>query len=123
MNSELEDQLYAQVAKEISTGNYLPAPMARAVEQSAGNADLAKSLYVKFRIEQLKREVEQEALRQQQEAERAAQAKEEQIRQRFFAERAKRLATDPSEVTKQVSGVLIAIFILLFLICVGLFLR
>jgi hypothetical protein len=69
MDKELEDQFYEQVAREIAASNYQPAPMARAVEKSAGNPDLAKSLYVKFRLEQLIREYDQEIRRRQREAE------------------------------------------------------
>lgn len=72
MDKELEDQFYEQVAREIAVSNYQPAPMARAVEKSAGNPDLAKSLYVKFRIEQLIREYDQETRRRQHEAEQHA---------------------------------------------------
>ena len=72
MDKELEDQFYEQVAREITANNYQPAPMARAVEKSAGNSDLAKSLYIKFRIEQLVREYDQEIRRRQHEAEQQA---------------------------------------------------
>lgn len=69
MDKELEDQFYEQVAREIAANNYQPAPMARAVEKSAGNADLAKSLYVTFRVEQIVRDFKQEIRRKQLEAE------------------------------------------------------
>lgn len=78
MNKELEDQFYEQVAREIAASNYQPAPMARAVEKSAGNPDLAKSLYVKFRLEQLVREYDQETRRRQREAEERAIAERRQ---------------------------------------------
>lgn len=100
MDRELEDKLYEQVAKEVAASNYVPAPMARAIEQSAGNADLAKSLYVKFRIEQLKYGIEQEAIlnaeRQEQEAKRAAEMRKEKTRQR---------------VTQNFKGCLLLVFI------------
>ncbi len=78
MDKELEDQFYEQIAREIAASNYQPAPMARAVEKSAGNPDLAKSLYVKFRVEQLAREFKQETRRRQLEAEELAVAERRQ---------------------------------------------
>lgn len=87
MDRELEDQLYGQVAKEVAENNYFPAPMARATEKSGGNADLAKSLYIKFRVEQLAREVKQEVRRQQLESEQLAlEVKQEVRRQQLESE-------------------------------------
>ena len=78
MDKKLEDQFYEQIAREIAASNYQPAPMARAVEKSAGNPDLAKSLYVKFRVEQLARDFKQETRRRQLEAEELAVAERRQ---------------------------------------------
>ena len=93
MNREQEDHLYAQVAREVTEGIRYPAPLARAAEKSAGNADLAKSLYIKFRVEQIAREREQEARRCQDELERVKRnLKEEARRQRIESEQAERAA-------------------------------
>jgi hypothetical protein len=89
MNQELEDLFYEQVAREIAEKNYQPASMARAVEKSAGNPDLAKSLYVKFRVEQLARDFKQETRRRQLEAEELAVAERRQA-----ADRAKTIAEE-----------------------------
>jgi hypothetical protein len=97
MDKELEDQFYEQVAHEIAANNYQPAPMARAVEKSAGNPDLAKSLYVKFRVEQLTREFKQETQRRQLEAEQHAR---EQSRLQAIALEKRRLEERVTEKKK-----------------------
>jgi hypothetical protein len=87
MNRELEDQLYARVAQEVSEGTFCPAPMARAREKSSGNFELAKSLYIKFRVEQLAREVKQEAQRKKLESNRLTrEAREEERRRQLESE-------------------------------------
>lgn len=85
MDKELEDQFYEQVAREIKECNYQPASMARAVEKSAGNPDLAKSLYVKFRVEQLAHDFKQEIRRKQIEAEEHAIEERRQVAARVKA--------------------------------------
>jgi hypothetical protein len=116
MNQELEDQLYARVAQEIATKEYQPAPMARAMERAAGNADIARSLYIKFRVEQLAREVEQENQRSRIEAEGIARIAAESRRQRSIAQAQKRRAT-----FLKVTGIVIAAIIgIAFLLLIAL---
>ena len=97
MDKELEDQFYEQVAREITANNYQPAPMARAVEKSAGNSDLAKSLYIKFRIEQLVREYDQEIRRRQHEAEEHAIAERRQAAARAQAHAEEKIRQEESD--------------------------
>lgn len=108
MNRELEDQLYARVAQEVSEGTFYPAPMARAREKSSGNFELAKSLYIKFRVEQLARDVKQEArikkieseqlFREAREETRRRQLESDQIEQEQRRQRAKEVKDHRKEV-------------------------
>jgi hypothetical protein len=104
MNPEFEDQLYAQVAREMAANNYHPAPMARAAEKAAGNADLARSLYIGFRVEQLARETR----RRQLEDQRRAQDEAERRRAQLVTETKRK-------TTSFVKGILIGILILFVL--------
>ena len=101
MDKELEDQFYEQVAREIAVSNYQPAPMARAVEKSAGSPDLAKSLYVKFRIEQLVREYDQETRRRQREAEQLAITERRQAAERAQAIAEEKIRQKKSDQLRQ----------------------
>jgi len=74
MNQELEDQLYAQVAREMATDIYDPASTARAAEKAAGDPGLARSLYIGLRVEQLARAAEQEARKRAAEEQRKARS-------------------------------------------------
>lgn len=52
-----EDSLYSQVAEEIAQGKLDSGIWAKAIAHSEGSENLAKSLYVKFRITQMKEQV------------------------------------------------------------------
>jgi hypothetical protein len=85
MNKQLEDQIYAEVAREIADNFYHPASMARAVEKSNGDSDRAKSLYIRFRFDQLAHEHKVEAHALQEEAKRRQLMAEEAARAEALA--------------------------------------
>jgi len=48
-----EERAYEQVASEMSANNLRPGLMAKAYAESAGNTNVAKSLYIKYRAKQI----------------------------------------------------------------------
>ena len=48
-----DEEAYAQVAAELTERNLKPGLWAKALAESVGNENVAKSLYLKFRAEQL----------------------------------------------------------------------
>ena len=48
-----EESAYEQVASEMSANNLRPGLMAKAYAESAGNTNVAKSLYIKYRAKQI----------------------------------------------------------------------
>ena len=77
-NEHLQDKLWTQVGEEVARKEYSPGPMAKAVAESNGNRDLVQSLYIKFRREELLRQMERES--QQQEIQRREQQEVERKR-------------------------------------------
>lgn len=53
INQKTQDAFYAQVAIEVQSKDFKPDIVARAAAESNGNKDLAQSLYIKYRVEQL----------------------------------------------------------------------
>ena len=105
MNRDVEDQLYAHVAREIAANEFHPAPMARAAAMAAGNPDAAKGYYITFRVEQLARQVSKEAQRHQLEANRAAEAAAQERREEAIAQleaKAAQLETEAVEFVRAV---------------------
>ena len=72
-NPHVQDEIYRAVGEEVVRKEYHPGPMARAVAESAGNRDVVQSLYIRFRCEELERQVE-----------RAEQQARERKRQNIF---------------------------------------
>ncbi|MCX7003944.1 MAG: hypothetical protein NTV22_11825 [bacterium] len=59
-NSHKLDEIYRIVGEEVSRKEYQPGAMARAVEEAQGNRDLVQPLYIKFRREELVRQMAEE---------------------------------------------------------------
>lgn len=59
------DHLYEIVGQELKKGEERPGLMARAVFEADGDPNRAKSLYIKYRIEQLRENSNQESLKEQ----------------------------------------------------------
>ncbi|MDD5204900.1 MAG: DUF2628 domain-containing protein [Desulfobacterales bacterium] len=59
------DHLYEIVGQELKKGEERPGLMARAVLEADGDPNRAKSLYIKYRIEQLRENSKQESLKEQ----------------------------------------------------------
>lgn len=55
-SAALENLIYKQAAEEIAAGKFSPGPWAKACEKAQGNKNLAESLYVKFRTEEISME-------------------------------------------------------------------
>jgi len=72
--------IYGMVADELSRNDVKHGPMAHAVAESHGDEKLAKSLYIKFRADQLFEEMEKE-LREKAEAEQRHQKREARKRE------------------------------------------
>ncbi len=60
-NPHLQDEIYRIVGEEVARKEYHPGPMARAVAEARGNRDMVQSLYIKFRYEELGRQIERAA--------------------------------------------------------------
>jgi len=56
-NQVSEEQLYSIVLEEINNKKYIEVLMAKAFVEAEGNDKKAKALYIKFRIESLKKEI------------------------------------------------------------------
>ena len=83
-NAHLQDEIYRTVGEEVARKEYHPGPMARAVAESAGNRDVAQSLYIRFRCEELERQIEREAVAEAQRRQNAEQKARERKRQNIF---------------------------------------
>ena len=84
MDKGIEDQFYAQAARELREDEPDLSCMARATEKAEGDAKRTKSLYITFRVEQLARELE---VAKQREAEkRQTEAQREAERRSFIAQ-------------------------------------
>jgi ribosomal protein S27AE len=59
-NSLKLDEIYRIVGEEVSQKEYQPGAMAKAVEEAQGNRDLVQPLYIKFRREELVRQMAEE---------------------------------------------------------------
>lgn len=59
-NSDLQSDLYRAIGEEIARKEYFPGPIARAVAEALGNKNLVQSLYIKFRYEELSRQMEKD---------------------------------------------------------------
>jgi len=57
------DELYEIVGQELKRGEERPGLMARAIAETEGNPDKAKSIYIRYRIEQLKEHTNSASLR------------------------------------------------------------
>jgi len=57
---QIEDSFYAQVGEEISRNEYKTGLLTKATAESKGNGELVKSLYIKYRFEQLMGEYQSE---------------------------------------------------------------
>lgn len=53
----IQDEVYRVIGEEIARKEFYPGPMARAVAEARGSNELVQSLYIKFRFEQLVREI------------------------------------------------------------------
>jgi len=73
MDKTVENQLYVQVWEEVARQEYQPGLIARAVAEARGNRDVAQSLYIKYRFEELAHQVERNI------EERAARVAKEQL--------------------------------------------
>ena len=73
MDPTFEDAIYEQVAGEIRRNELQPGLMAKAAAKAEGNADLARSLYLQFRAEQIRRELDDAARKQRAAAEESKQ--------------------------------------------------
>lgn len=73
IDPKLRDQIYQSIAEELSRNEYEAGVMARAVAESDGNKEKARSLYIKFRYEQIGQNLIEEA-KQRAETERQAEA-------------------------------------------------
>lgn len=54
-----EESLYAEIAEEISAGNVRAGLMAKALAESEGNQDKKHALYIRYRMQSIKDEVQQ----------------------------------------------------------------
>lgn len=57
-NSHLADRIYGQIGEELARNERSPGAAARAVSEAHGDRDLAESLYIKFRFEEIWRQLE-----------------------------------------------------------------
>lgn len=81
----IEEQLYAQVAEELASGNLCDGLWIKAISESDGSEFKAKSLYIRYRVQAIKDEtVVASRLR---EAQKTALEKESREKQRDLAER------------------------------------
>ena len=62
-----EDEMYEDVLLEINNGDFDAVAQARAFEEAGGNAEQARSIYIRHRIRRLKDHLMTEAIRQRQE--------------------------------------------------------
>ncbi len=58
--TELQDLVYRMVGEEVAAKDFHPGPMARAVQDAQGRNEMIQSLYIKFRYEELLRQIERE---------------------------------------------------------------
>ncbi len=74
-----DDFLYAQVAQEITDGRIDKTTWTRAFAHSGGAEDATKSLYIRFRVESLREQVQQAAIVANQQKRLAMQQAKEQV--------------------------------------------
>lgn len=74
-----EEEIYAQVAEELAQGKRKDSLWAKALAESDGIENKAKSLYIKYRVQSIKDEIEvsEKNEKQRQEAKKATQQKKE----------------------------------------------
>jgi hypothetical protein len=58
VDPHLQDEIYRVVGEEVARREFHPGPMARAVSGAGGDPALVQSLYIKFRFEELVRQIE-----------------------------------------------------------------
>jgi hypothetical protein len=64
-NEDIEERLYEMVAAEIAAGEYKPGLQAKSIALTDGDQNRANALYIKWRVEQLAKEVAPELELQQ----------------------------------------------------------
>lgn len=62
MDKITDNQIYKLVGEEVFKSEYSPGPMARAVADASGDRASIQSLYVRYRFEELKQQIEKEQL-------------------------------------------------------------
>jgi hypothetical protein len=63
-DQKIEDAIYEKVAQEVQRNDFQLGLMAKATAKSQGDRNLAQSLYIQFRVEQLMQDVEEAASKQ-----------------------------------------------------------
>jgi hypothetical protein len=59
-DSRLDDMLFERVGLEMARKEYFPGPMARAVSDANGEKQKIEGLYIRYRFQELKNQVENE---------------------------------------------------------------
>ena len=59
-NPHIQDTVYRIVGEEVARKEFHPGPMARAIADASGHAELVQSLYIKYRYEELVRQIERD---------------------------------------------------------------
>lgn len=57
---EIQDAAYRMVGEEVARKEFQPGPMARAVQEALGRNELIQGLYIKFRCEEIVRQIEKD---------------------------------------------------------------
>lgn len=88
---KFEDDIYATVAKEIAQGIQVDGILAKAVAHSGGDQDLTRSLYIQYRVQAIRDDMELEQARRLESLRQEAAAAERKERERI-AERVNQLS-------------------------------
>jgi rubrerythrin len=102
-SDKIRDSFYKQVGEEIVRKQYSNACMAKAMHQARGDEKLAKSLYIKYRINELFDQYQSELKNKQKEAERirASERKEAQKDKEYSRQETERRITERRTKYKQ----------------------
>ena len=79
INKYLEDKIYHQIGEEMGRKEFQPGPIARAVAEAKGDKSIAESLYIKFRFEELSREIERKIVNEQSKHEQELEKRKKEI--------------------------------------------